>query len=141
MTPSPAPTCGPLYQDALRTFAGDDPERMRLFAAGFMSGQAEKVYLGACQAAMFRPSAERREMALEILADLARRYGLAVVTTAVAGELWLCRPASVADIELLALILPDSPGWHIWRGLLCGVPPDEIDVQFHERPGHGQRCD
>jgi hypothetical protein len=140
-TTRPKTTCGPLYQDALRHYAGDDPERIRLFAAGFVSGQAEKVYLGACRAAMFRPSPDRRAMLLEILEDVARRYGLHY--TVEADEIWLWRDPGTANAidQVFRRGDRDPAGYHRLRGMLCGVPPDEIDEQFHRRPGHGQRCD
>ena len=31
--------------------------------------------------------------------------------------------------------------WHKDRGLMCGVPHNEIDYMFHERTGYGQPCD
>lgn len=72
-------TCGPMYKAGLSQFAGDDPDKIRIFAAGFVSGQCEKVYLGACRAAMFRPSLERSAMLLEVVHDMGQRYGLNVV--------------------------------------------------------------
>jgi len=51
-----APTCGTHYLKLLKVFTELDPERVRYFAAGFVCGQAEKIHLGACPAAMFRPN-------------------------------------------------------------------------------------
>jgi hypothetical protein len=134
-------TCGPLYKLALDMYAGDDPEKMRLFAAGFVSGQAEKVYLGACQAAMFRPSADRAAMINELVKDACERYGL-LMWWMLDQEIWLCRDAgTMATVREMAQRTPNSPGWHRLRAMLCGIPVDEIDEKFHERKGAGKRCD
>ena len=69
-------TCGPLYRDGLGEFTDMDPDLILVFAAGFASGQAEKIYLGACQAAMFRPSEERWDAVMEIVVKVRDRYGL-----------------------------------------------------------------
>ena len=136
------PTCGPMYKEALELYAGFNPDKVRIFAAGFVSGQAEKVYLGACYAAMFRPSQDRYGMLLETVQDVAKRYGLAVVSP-IGGkqEIWICRPEAIGVIERLHDIPEDCPKWHEHRGFLCGVPRQEIDYQFHLRTGHGERCD
>lgn len=86
--PAQPRTCGEFYREALRrysTFEYDgggthtDPRAYRAFAAGFVTGQAEKVYLGACVAAMFRPSEDRLSLMRELLDDITPRYGLTVV--------------------------------------------------------------
>jgi len=134
------PTCGPLYKAGLDNYCGDDPERVRLFAAGFVSGQAEKVYLGACRAAMFRPSAERLAMLMTVVKEVAERYGL--VWLAVENEVWLCRDRDAErTVKEMAGRIPNSPGWHRLRADLCGVPRAECDEYFHLRHGYGQRCD
>ncbi len=92
-----------MCKEAINKYAGDDSEKIRIFAAGFVSGQAEKVYLGACRAAMFRPSQDR--------------YGM------------------------LNVVTEDSRDWHHQRALLCGIPNEEVDYEFHIRAGHGERCD
>lgn len=128
-----------MYKNAIESFCGDDPDKIRLFAAGFVNGQSEKVYLGACQAAMFRPSHDRRDMLMEIVENAAIRYGLAVVI--VRAEIWICRLASFNTVQQLKSLEENSAAWHQLRGQLCGVPEIEIDVTFHHRSGYGQRCD
>jgi hypothetical protein len=139
------PTCGPLYKDALGKYAGTDPDKIRLFAAGFVSGQAEKVYLGACRAAMFRPSADRLAMILDVIRDVANRYNLHIFHGACQtfDEIWLCRNVDVWHNlqELYATYVYNSPAWHAFRAELCGIPAEELDEAFHLRAGHGERCD
>lgn len=136
-------TCGPLYLAALEKYTGMSAVAVRTFTAGFVSGQAEKVYLGACLAAMFRPSGNRLPMVQEVVADVARRYGLIVqeLETADGVEVWLCRDEDAQTSICLLGMTPQGPDWHGARGRLCGVPEDEIDSAFHERDGAGQRCD
>ena len=112
----------------------------RAFLEGWVFGQAEKVYLGACRAAMFRPSPERFDLAWELAGDAARRYGL--IRTSLIGEVWLLRNQSAQELlARLRILVPNSLTWHTVRGQLCGVPPEEIDFRFHERPGAGEPCD
>jgi|SRR3989304_4911931 len=133
-------TCGPMYLEALLKYAGDDPVNVKLFAAGFISGQAEKVYLGACKAAMFRPSDINAPMVREICKDVAQRYGLMLLTYE--DEFWLVRNIGARSVLWTAIECEtNSADWHVLRGMLCGVPKDEIDPTFHEREGYGQPCD
>ena len=137
-------TCGPMYKAGLEEFTGMDPNKVPLFAAGFISGQAEKIYLGACQAAMSRPSDDWWPTVMVIVHKVASRYSLAVATlpTSRGSEVWLCRSAAVAGAVLrLADLAENSPEWHTQRGLLCGVPVHQLDPQFHFRAGYGERCD
>lgn len=134
------PTCGPLYFDGLKNYAGNDPVAIRLFAAGFISGEAEKVYLGASPAAMFRPSPDFRDMVLALAEDIAIRYEL--VVKARKDEIWLCRDSTVYELVAgLDWIGKDTPIYHAQRAWLCGVPTSEIDLSFHERKGYGERCE
>lgn len=130
-------TCGPLYLDALLKHAGGDLDKLKAFAAGFVNGQAEKVYLGACRAAMFRPSPQHVPLVSSLVLDAADRYGLMV--RSFSGEIWLYRTAG--DMDQLGTLAKDSPAWHRERGRLCGVPEDEIDERFHERKGYAEPCD
>src|SRR3990167_3489879 len=92
-------TCGPMYLDALHQYCGDpiDEEKANLFAAGFISGQAEKVYLGACTAAMFRPSADRRSVVESMLDEICGRYGLEWVP--MDDEIWIIRHEHLGAIS------------------------------------------
>ena len=135
----PKPTCGVLFLNALAQYTFMDPETIPVFAAGFVTGQAEKVYLGACRAAMFRPSPEYHEMFFRILTDTEKRYGLRSVCFN--DEIWISRPENVSLVESVFNLVPNSPEWHELRGRLCGVPHEEIDREFHLRRGYDERAD
>ena len=134
-------TCGPMYLDALMRYAGKDEERLRIFAAGFIHGQAEKVYLGACSAAMFRVSPEFLVMVATLAWEAVDRYGLHAVRQ-LGDEIWILRDGHALDqFNFMAKMPVNSSDSHIQRGALCGVPFNEIDETFHERDGFGKPCD
>lgn len=134
------PTCGPLFAEALAQWAGSEPEKIFLFAAGHVHGQAEKVYLGACAGAMFRPAPEYREQLRAVVCSAAALYGILVGD--LGAEIWLLRDEEAAnDLAFIAEQEENSRKWHLLRGALCGVPFDEIDPAFHERRGYGERCE
>lgn len=134
------PTCGVLYEQSANEFR-DHP---LAFAAGHVSGQAEKVYLGACRAAMFRPQPDVYQAILGIVRSIAGRYGLTVSEFPYEGsdsrrrEIWISRDNQIGE---WLCHKPDSPMWHVRRGQACGVPDREIDEQFHERRGYNEPCD
>ena len=133
-------SCGPLYRAAKNHFTGGDPEKERLFAAGFVHGQAEKVYLGACMAAMFRPSTlEKQMMVQEIAERAAALYGLVVLN--IREEIWICRPEDKREVAQLLRMVINSSSWHSHRGWLCGVPVRERDDTFHLRQGAKEAAD
>lgn len=134
-------TCGPMYLDALEKYTGGDPAKVRLFAAGFISGQAEKVFLGACGAAMFRPSEAYAPMVRAIVIDCATRYDL--LWTQEGAEIWIVRNAALLRTLVCCLerYPENSTEWHMVRGQLCGVPDSELDYEFHLREGYGKPCD
>lgn len=116
-----------------------DASDARPFLLGFVAGQCEKVYLGACRAAMFRPAEAAREFVLECILQTAPVYGLLLERTG--DELWVCRDEKVArSVALLSDIPRDSPAWHRARGELCGIPFPEIDPEYHLRPSPGSRA-
>lgn len=136
-------TCGPFYLDALQSHAGGDESFTEAFAAGFVNGQAEKVYIGACRAAMFRPSEGNWSMVARLATEAAERYGLRFSTMCDVGEIWILQehPGVLACFAGLAETEVNSPEWHEIRGWLCGVPTGEIDFEFHKRKGFGESCD
>jgi hypothetical protein len=137
-------TCGPLYKVGLEQFTGMDPALIPVFAAGFVSGEAEKIYLGACRAAMFRPSEEWFKVVFDICLKVGHRYGLQVRILPFnrGREIWVVRDTEVGDAILkMQTVEENSEEWHEIRGRLCGVPGHKIDYQFHEREGFGERCD
>lgn len=139
------PTCGALYLESLNQFCTNDEQR-KAFAAGHVNGQAEKVYLGACIAAMFRPQPENHEWLLAIVEAIAGRYGLRVLCLSyvdrgtLINEIWISRRDSIIVSEWDKYPV-NSPTWHSIRGRACGVPADEVDYVFHERRGYAEPCD
>ena len=133
-------TCGPMYQQQLKHYAGDDPLKIRLFAAGFISGEAEKIYLGSCLAAMFRPSKENFSMVLEVARQVAQTYGLYVDMVG-EDEIWIFNCDAIPIVTLLKSTLENSRAWHLLRGVLTGVALRDIDYEFHKRKGYRERCD
>lgn len=132
-------TCGELYLDALAEIPTENERRA--FAKGFMSGQAEKVYLGACPAAMFRPSETTFAWLLEDVEEICDRYGLShhVFNMGTVREIWICRHSF--GIGNWYIYQKDSPEWHKMRAIACGIPSSEVDYKFHERKGYNQPCD
>lgn len=137
-------TCGVLYKEGLDSFCGTDDVKSVAFMQGFISGEAEKTFLGSCQACMFRPSSDKFEMLMEACVEIAARYSLTIqcLPTSVGVEVWLCRTNKVAeDVAGLPDIKENTHSWHNMRAYLCGIPCEERDYDFHERQGYGERCD
>lgn len=136
-------TCGALFKEGIDRYAGNDSEKRKMFAIGFWYGQAEKVFLNACKAAMFRPSLERNPWALETLREIADHYGLVTVIIEYENmtELWITKPINRTEVEAIIDVSANSEAWHVRRGLLCGIPTNEIDPIFHLRQGYGKYSD
>lgn len=145
-------TCGEYYRramDEFRMYKNYDD----VFAIGFVCGQAEKVMIHACEAAMCRPSADRAPFLFNVLARVSGLYGLTVhkleyeqsanlQTRETIVEYWLCRDArAVRTVESLESMEINGPAWHVTRASLCGIPTSDVDYRFHERQGFGKRCD
>ena len=139
----PDVSCGQLYREALAAFGIDTPEHTRLFASGFVCGQAEKICLGACEAAMFRPSLEYGEIIEDAITAACKIYDLVSFTIEVGEhrEYWIQRPMRYDLRELFVKSGENTSDWHQLRGLACGVPSSEIDTKFHERQGAAERAD
>lgn len=135
-------TCGEFYLDALTKHTGGDERLVEAFAAGFVNGQAEKVYLGACPAAMFRPSPDRAVLIDLLVQDTCQRYGLKSYLSA-SGEVWIGRDKATLDeiVFVCREVESNTPRWHRRRALLCGIPENEIDHEFHKRKMFNQPCD
>ena len=142
-------SCGPLYRLVRRQFTDEDPIRNRAFAQGFMCGQAEKVYLGACPAAMFRPTTTvGQELLRGWAATICECYGLRWTVVNYLDpsrsnedvlEVWIFRDAivHVRLWELMRTTSVNTAEWHTVRGRLTGVQAHEIDEWFHERQSAG----
>lgn len=135
-------TCGDLYLEGLTEFT-NDLKSYWAFAAGFVSGQAEKVYNGACLAAMFRPSAETYPALRDVLKKVCPRYQL--FYTGSGQELWIFRSDREPEFgELFVRMLnteENTATWHLLRAQLCGIPSQKIDYQYHARKNFNVKCD
>lgn len=135
-------TCGDLYLEGIRRF-GQTDEAYWGFVAGFVSGQAEKVYNRVCPAAMFRPSQHLRDKLLRIIDEVIERYDLSV--SLYDNEVWIYR--GDGRDAFYAIFIPmmsmnrESPAWHQMRAVLCGIPWDNVDLKYHERKNFNQPCD
>jgi hypothetical protein len=130
-------TCTSFYCAAVKKYGKTEAEYWA-FSAGFVIGQAEKVRLGACRAAMFRPLAKEKKLLLKIIRDACKRFELEYVDIGIDGEIWIVRKGSLGCIEQLLRFEKNSIGWHHERAYLCGVPSSEVDEHFHHRPGYGR---
>lgn len=137
-------TCGPLFLRCLEEFADNQECELRAFSAGHMVGQAEKIYLGACSAAMFRPSPSYREWAVIAAIKISAIYGLQVSVferEEIKDEIWIHKKTLNWEISLLNGLDVNSPEWHSLRGRLCGIPEYDLDPNFHLREGYNLPCD
>lgn len=130
---------GTYYLEAANLY-GKTPELLEAFAAGFISGQAEKVFSGVCGAACFRPSEEHSQMVFEIVNDVSSRYGLHWFKTS-DGEFWIFKDHLLeATIRNVSGIFESQPVlYHSIRASLCGIK--EVDTAYHMREGFNVRCD
>jgi hypothetical protein len=135
--------CGTLHARAMEHFCGRDEERIRLFTAGFITGQAEKIHLGACRAAMLRPALQHRELVRQILNYTCALYGLQWEFLDSCGEFWLFEDDYRAHVDMIdqmaqrinerELTAYEWHDYHLERGRLCGIPITQIDGRYHER--------
>lgn len=145
------PTCGALYrlfEEHCQTLPFLQPEaiphqdvRLADRSVGHMRGQAEKVFLGACQAFMIRPAPDWLDWARLAMEYVCGHYGLEMVYGARVGELWgAATPEIGEDISrLLTYAIPNTRLWHGMRAKWCGVK--EVDIAYHTRAEYGKRCE
>lgn len=163
------PVCGVLYRKLLdyatlqsvslnfSSSTADLPNLLedygfKAFTIGFIGGQAEKVYLGSCMAAMFRPSDAHIGMVCSILRHVTGIYqGVVWMRDPYAKEVWLyLEPYSALIKEVIrhSKLIQDEEAseeevrhYHEIRARLCGVSSHQIDREFHLRKGYGEPCD
>ena len=150
---SARPTCGTLYrlfEEQCPTLAFLQPAaiphgdvRLADRALGHMRGQAEKVYLGACQAFMIRPAADWLGWAMDAMVFTCHHYHLRAKVCLGWKEIWGYTENSLVQLmmDTMASEPENSPVWHELRGALCGIPHQCIDTRYHERAGFGMRCE
>ena len=132
---------GVIFLDGFLKYLGENPnmEMVKLFHAGFVMGQAEKVASGACYGAMFRTGEKYQEMCVEVDTDIAHRYGLRCVT--IGEEIWIVNNTGNALLVEMCKREENSPTWHLIRGIICGFPPERIDYTYHMRKGYLEPAD
>ncbi len=137
------PTLGELYRQAFDVADADMVTEWRDFTAGFVSGQMEKVYSGACEACMFAPEEQDFAWCYELVSAISSQvYGLAVHVLQCSNrkEIWVSDPAIgnafLRDLETMVKAGDENiPWWHHLRGRLCGISPWRIDPDYHKRYG------
>ena len=127
-----------LFAELLERFTDDEPLAVTVFAAGFVTGQAEKVWCGACKAAMFRPETPAHDNLLdEIIPDVAGHYGLSWERFRLQGEIeyWIATSENWGRVvEVLTEGAEvNSPTWHLQRAALCGVSTHQVDLEYHKQ--------
>lgn len=102
------------------------------FVLGFLTGQAEKVKLGACNACMIRPPKQHLGTVESMAVDVANQYGLSVnmVSTKLGDEIWISKDP--VFLNALKHVAENSPYWHKVRGRACGIPDIKIVENWHE---------
>lgn len=145
------PTCGELCRTLAESLLKHPlldaaPDRdFACFAMGFASGQAEKVYNGACPAFMIRPAPDWYAWAWEMMCIVCTHYDLGVVQYVATGEIWAygyTDGETQEDIHMmLTHLVHNDPRWHEMRARLCGIPKERVDTQYHKRTGYQVRCE
>ncbi len=119
------PTCGSMYKDALLAVADCAGDRLSI---GFLIGQSEKVFIGACLACMTK-DAEICEAAKRIANMYGLEFSLLSPHTANvrSPEIWLSRTSLRFNSHPV-----DSSEWNLLRAAICGVPATEINLNYHK---------
>ena len=137
-------TCGVIFSRCLKKLTDGETNPVKLFCAGHLTGNAEKIYLGACLASMSRPSPEYHEWLLQCAIVLSSEYGLEVTMferPEIAEEIWIHKPEAKNSLTRLTQLEYNSLEWHCTRGWLCGIPIEDIDPEFHLRRGFREPAD
>ena len=136
------PTLGELH---LRAWAIIDDYAFKsdwqTFTGGFIAGQMEKIFSGACEACMFAPDEMDFDWCYELVSCISNNvYGLAVHVLQCSNrrEIWATDPAIGSGFlrELESMVKSkdeNCPHWHLLRGNLCGIPSRRIDPNYHLR--------
>lgn len=116
---------------AARQFASILIDPWLIYAAGFYSGQMEKVLVGACRYCMFRPDPSEYKDVLDVVQKLVSIYGL--IINHLNDEIWISHGDDKEFNELKSL-KKNTPEYHKLRGRMCGIK--DIDPNYHLREGH-----
>jgi len=135
------PALGDLHRQAFDVADAKVETEWRDFTAGFVSGQLEKAFSGACDACMFAPDEQDFNWCYELVSLLSSKvYGMAVHVLQCSNrkEIWVSDSAIGSGFlrELEGMVKggdENCPWWHLLRGNLCGIPFKRIDPDYHKR--------
>lgn len=120
--------CGGLYSAAVKAVEDCPGDRLSI---GFLIGQAEKVFMGACGGCM------TRDIEIYVAAmRIAEVYGLSAALVSPemfkvrAPEIWIYRDRDDMELKFLRYEI-NSPEWNLHRAAICGVPAENIDLDYH----------
>ena len=124
-------TCGLLYKKAKQEALLLERPDLN-FSFGFAAGEAEKIYLGACMGAMFKPREDFRTVLSIFLSRLCIIYSLD--SRRDRDELWLFAQTVEASglFEKMKNCIFNSSDYHSVRAKLCGIPESRVDLEFHK---------
>lgn len=102
------------------------------FYAGFIIGQAEKVYLGTCPAAVFRIQTEPG-MWMVFISHISSIYKLGTYWNGF--EVWIYQQNEPQIVELIlsqARLADEgnASAAHAIRAALCGIPPHRVELDW-----------
>lgn len=140
------PSCSWLLEDAVRYMEKNVSPAKHVYA-GFIIGQMEKVYLGACPAAMFNVPLDDYSLRA-FVRDVAPVYHLDLdgndyetCTAPTSREVWVWQHARPGVRQQVAkakrLLTSEDPAErneqaaHVLRGMLCGIPLEQIDPHWN----------
>ena len=136
--------CNHLFGRLVEHFTGFDPRPKSLhhrrqiepFIAGFMTGQAEKVYLGVCPACVAIPRLDDFDWCFKQCGEIAAVYKLhlRVWKHDGKGEVWFLNDTGLKLWAVLQQTLAnnpdDNPAINRCRAQLCGIPLDATDPEY-----------
>jgi len=128
------------FKKIFTKFTQGDPDKEYLMSAGSWESQAQKVNLETCPAMMVRPPMDKYPWALDLALEVATNYGLLVQTigTHLGREIWIYHPDYEEHLSKMQEFPENSPGWHLIRACLCGIPFRKVDFAYHLRKGYGE---
>lgn len=130
-------TCRVRFEELLQRFTDGTSGQILQAGIFFMAGQAEKVFNRVCPAAMSRPFEGYYDAMAVSIEKIAAHYGLVMVTLPYINEIWICGSDYQEAIYAMSELEMNSSAWHFARARLCGIPSEDVDIEFHLRKGYG----
>ena len=126
--------CEIFYKRLLDTFVGPtgtNRSQDMIFSIGYMAGEVEKIYLGACKGAMFCPPPYDTSWLFDAAKKIARIYSLyaRALTFGIREEIWILKDPNIA-LALKAALAYSDKEFNRLRGQICGIPDEFIDLEF-----------